>query len=127
MQLHTYNSPTELSTQADSAGALDAPACMSRKLQDVFFKKAKAEGYLARSAYKLLELQKQHRIIPSGATGPKAFPQRCHRSVSVPLADSSFFADGNVLDLGCSPGAWLQVAAESTSGQIVGIDLKVRL
>ena len=100
---------------------------MSRKLQDVFFRKAKAEGYLARSAYKLLELQKQHRIIPSGATGPKAFPQRCNRSVWMPVADSSYIADGNVLDLGCSPGAWLQVAAESTSGQIIGIDLKVRL
>jgi len=39
---------------------------MSRKLQDVFFKQAKKEGYLARSAYKLLEIQKEYRVISKG-------------------------------------------------------------
>lgn len=33
---------------------------------------------------------------------------------------------GNVLDLGCSPGAWIQVANKLTSGRIVGVDLQVR-
>lgn len=64
---------------------------------DHFFKQAKAQGYLARSAYKLLEIQKRHRVIPQG---------------------------GTVLDLGCSPGAWLQVAIESAASLVVGIDLK---
>lgn len=70
-----------------------------RVLHDPYFKKAKAEGYLARSAYKLIEIQERKRLIPKG---------------------------GRVLDLGCAPGAWLQVASELTgpSGTIVGIDLK---
>lgn len=70
-----------------------------RVLHDEFFKKAKDEGYLARSAYKLQELAQRHRLVPRG---------------------------GRVLDLGCAPGAWLQVAAEITgpSGVVVGIDLK---
>lgn len=74
---------------------------MSRILHDSFFKQAKKEGYIARSAYKLMEIQRKHKVIPSG---------------------------GNVLDLGCSPGAWLQVACQSLGppakgGAVVGIDL----
>jgi 23S rRNA (uridine2552-2'-O)-methyltransferase len=69
-----------------------------RKLHDRFFLQAKAEGYLARSAYKLKEIQERKRIIRKG---------------------------GRVLDLGCAPGAWLQVALElvGPKGVVVGIDL----
>jgi len=70
-----------------------------RIVQDQYFRKAKAEGYLARSAYKLKEINERKRVFGGGA---------------------------RVLDLGCAPGAWLQVAAEITgpAGVIVGIDLK---
>lgn len=70
-----------------------------RKVQDQYFKKAKAEGYVARSAYKLQEIDDKFRILPKG---------------------------GRVLDLGCAPGAWLQVAAERTGpkARIVGVDLQ---
>lgn len=70
-----------------------------RKLHDEYFKKAKAEGYVARSAYKLREINEKKLLIERGA---------------------------RVLDLGCAPGAWLQVAAEATGpkGTIVGIDLQ---
>lgn len=74
-----------------------------RVLHDQYFKKAKADGYVARSAYKLLEIQQRHRLIRPG---------------------------DRVLDLGCAPGSWLQVADElvGEKGRIVGIDLKpVRL
>lgn len=69
-----------------------------RKLHDEYFKKAKAEGYLARSAYKLLEIQDRHRLIRRG---------------------------DSVLDLGCAPGSWLQVAEKlvGPGGRVVGIDL----
>jgi 23S rRNA (uridine2552-2'-O)-methyltransferase len=70
-----------------------------RKLHDQFFKKAKSEGYLARSAYKLLEINDRKKLLKPG---------------------------GRVLDLGCAPGAWLQVAAETVGerGVVVGIDLQ---
>ncbi len=70
-----------------------------RKLHDRFFKQAKAEGYLARSAYKLKEIQERYPLIRPGDF---------------------------VLDLGCAPGSWLQVASELTGrdGVVVGIDLK---
>jgi 23S rRNA (uridine2552-2'-O)-methyltransferase len=70
-----------------------------RKLHDEFFKRAKAEGYLARSAYKLLEMNERKRLIRH---------------------------DDAVLDLGCAPGSWLQVAAKEVGpgGVVVGIDLQ---
>ncbi len=69
-----------------------------RKLHDKYFKLAKADGYLARSAYKLLEINEKYRIIHPGDT---------------------------VLDLGCAPGSWMQVAAECVGprGLVIGIDL----
>ncbi len=73
---------------------------MSRRiLHDQYFKQAKAEGYLARSAYKLLEIQERKKIIKRG---------------------------DRVLDLGCAPGSWLQVASEfvGPKGIVVGVDLK---
>lgn len=70
-----------------------------RQLHDAYFKKAKAEGYLARSAYKLKQIQEKRRILRRG---------------------------DSVLDLGCAPGSWLQVASEivGTGGRVVGIDLQ---
>lgn len=69
-----------------------------RQLHDRFFKQAKAEGYAARSAYKLIEIQQRRRIIR-----PK----------------------DRVLDLGCAPGSWLQVldGILKPPGRAVGIDL----
>ncbi len=70
-----------------------------RVLHDEYFKRAKAEGYLARSAYKLLEIQERRRIMRAG---------------------------DRVLDLGCAPGSWLQVAREIVGGRgvVVGVDLQ---
>lgn len=70
-----------------------------RELHDQYFKQAKAEGYLARSAYKLKEIQDRRRILPRA---------------------------GRILDLGCAPGAWLQVAAQAVGprGSVIGVDIK---
>lgn len=67
--------------------------------KDRFFHKAKAEGFLARSAYKLDELQKKHRLFAVGDL---------------------------VLDLGAAPGAWSQIAMKVVGprGRVVGLDLK---
>ena len=70
-----------------------------KKVKDHYFKKAKKEGYASRAAYKLEQIDRKHRILKKG---------------------------GSVLDLGCSPGAWLQYIANQVgqSGQVIGIDLK---
>ncbi len=71
---------------------------VARVLHDEFFLKAKAQGYLARSAYKLLEIQERFRILRAG---------------------------DRVLDLGCAPGSWMQVTEKVVGprGVVVGIDL----
>jgi 23S rRNA (uridine2552-2'-O)-methyltransferase len=65
--------------------------------KDTWYRKAKAEGYRSRSAYKLQELDRQFKLFRRG--------QR-------------------VLDLGCAPGGWLQVATQAVSeqGRVIGID-----
>jgi 23S rRNA (uridine2552-2'-O)-methyltransferase len=70
-----------------------------RVLHDKYFKQAKAEGYLARSAYKLKQIQEKRGLLRRGM---------------------------RVLDIGCAPGSWLQVASEivGEQGIVVGIDLK---
>ena len=69
------------------------------KVQDPYFKKAKAEGYRARSAFKLIEIDQKFRIFKKGQS---------------------------VLDLGAAPGSWLQVIQKKVGNQsnIVGIDLQ---
>ncbi len=65
--------------------------------KDTYHQKAKREGFRSRAAYKLEELQRAHRMLRRG--------QR-------------------VVDLGCWPGGWLQVAARLVGprGRVVGVD-----
>lgn len=74
---------------------------LSRQLNDPYVRKAHAEGYRSRAAFKLLEIDDKHKILKRG--------QR-------------------VVDLGAAPGGWSQVAAERIGiekgqGKIVAIDL----
>ncbi len=66
--------------------------------RDHYRKLAHEEGFRSRSVYKLLELNKSYRIIGSG-----------------------FY----VLDLGCAPGGWTQVASKlvGNKGKVMGIDM----
>ncbi len=72
---------------------------MAYKSNDFYAKKAKKEQYVARSVYKLMEIDKKYHIIKSG---------------------------NQVLDLGASPGSWSQYATGKigTEGRLLGIDLK---
>ena len=65
---------------------------------DTYYRQAKKEGYVARSIYKLDEIDAKFHLIRSGDV---------------------------VLDLGCAPGSWLQYAAERVGarGRVIGIDL----
>jgi 23S rRNA (uridine2552-2'-O)-methyltransferase len=71
---------------------------LQRQLNDPYVEQARREGYRARAVYKLLELQERFELIPK---------------------------TGRIVDLGCAPGSWLQVAAKHTKGKakIIGIDL----
>ncbi|MHC1632149.1 MAG: RlmE family RNA methyltransferase [Methanotrichaceae archaeon] len=69
---------------------------MARERKDYFYRKAKSEGYRARSAYKLHQVNKRFRLIRKGDA---------------------------ILDLGAAPGGWLQVAKELSQGTVVGVDL----
>lgn len=60
-----------------------------------YYKRAKREGYRARSAYKLLQIQKKYDIMSPGDV---------------------------VVDLGAAPGGWSQVAAE-IAGRVIAVDL----
>lgn len=65
---------------------------------DKFAQKAKEKGYRARSAYKLLDLQKKFQLVKKGDV---------------------------VLDLGAAPGSWMQVTSGLVGerGQVVGVDI----
>ncbi|MBU2648305.1 RlmE family RNA methyltransferase [bacterium] len=68
-----------------------------KAVKDHYFKKAKAEGFAARSAYKLQEIDQKHRLLKNG---------------------------NRVLDLGCYPGSWMQYISQKIgpNGRVIGID-----
>ncbi len=70
---------------------------LQRQLNDPYVKKAKAEGYRSRAAYKLLELDERFNLL-KGVTA--------------------------VVDLGIAPGGWSQVVRKKApKAAIAGIDL----
>ena len=71
---------------------------MTYRLKDSYHRRARAAGYRARSAYKLIELADRFRLLRRG---------------------------DHVVDLGAWPGGWLQVAVEriGADGRAVGVDV----
>lgn len=72
---------------------------MSFKVKDHYYNKAKKENYVARSIYKLEEINKKYQILNKNM---------------------------NVLDLGYYPGSWTQYASKVIlpKGKLVGIDIQ---
>jgi 23S rRNA (uridine2552-2'-O)-methyltransferase len=80
---------------------------LQRQLNDPYVKRAKAEGYRGRAAFKILELDEKYRFLVPGA---------------------------RVVDLGCAPGGWCQVAVKRVNalgeksgkkvGTVLGVDLQ---
>ncbi len=72
--------------------------------QDHYFKKAKKEGYKARSAFKLEEIQEKFHLFDKKTK--------------------------TIIDIGCAPGSWIQYAANQmkknkiSDFKIIGFDLK---
>jgi 23S rRNA (uridine2552-2'-O)-methyltransferase len=86
---------------------LSSTRWLERQLNDPYVQRAKREGYRGRAAYKILELDDKYRFLKPGA---------------------------RVVDLGCAPGGWCQVAVERVNalgqkpgkpiGTVLGIDLQ---
>ena len=72
---------TERKVTAHRAKNESSKRWIERQLQDPYVRKAKEEGYRARAAYKLLEINEKLDLLRKG--------QR-------------------VVDLGCAPGGWMQ-------------------
>jgi 23S rRNA (uridine2552-2'-O)-methyltransferase len=69
---------------------------VDRQLADPYVRKAKEAGYRARAAYKLIEIDEKFHVLKRGA---------------------------RVLDLGCAPGGWAQVATQKGVAAVAGVDL----
>lgn len=80
---------------------------LQRQLNDPYVKRAQTEGYRGRAAFKIMEVDDKYRFLVPGA---------------------------RVVDLGCAPGGWCQVAvprinalgdrAGKAQGRILGVDLQ---
>ena len=71
---------------------------INKQRRDIYVRQSKIEGYRARSAYKLIEINEKFKIFKSGMT---------------------------VVDIGAAPGSWSQyVSRIMKNGKIVSIDLK---
>lgn len=72
---------------------------MNFKVKDYYFNKAKKENFLARSIYKLEEINNKFKVLKEG---------------------------NNVVDLGYYPGSWIQYTSSviGPKGKVVGIDIK---
>lgn len=71
---------------------------LARQLNDPYVAKARAAGYRSRAAFKMVELDEKFHLLKPG---------------------------GRVIDLGCAPGGWSQVAVAKVgpTGKVVGCDL----
>lgn len=71
-------------------------AWLERQLNDPFVVEAKAKGYRSRAAFKLAEIDDRFHLLRRGS---------------------------RVVDLGCAPGGWVQVALERGAAAVAGVDL----
>ena len=71
---------------------------VNKQRRDIYVRQSKVDGYRARSAYKLIEIDEKFKIFKGGLS---------------------------VIDIGAAPGSWSQYASKVVkSGKIISIDLK---
>ena len=71
---------------------------INKQRRDIYIRQSKVDGYRARSAYKLIEIDEKFKIFKGGLS---------------------------VIDIGAAPGSWSQYALKaSKSGKLISIDLK---
>jgi 23S rRNA (uridine2552-2'-O)-methyltransferase len=71
---------------------------VNKQRRDIYVRQSKIDGYRARSAYKLIEIEEKFKIFKGGMT---------------------------IIDIGAAPGSWSQYVSKIVkSGRIISIDLK---
>ena len=71
---------------------------INKQRRDIYVRQSKVDGYRARSAYKLIEIDEKFKIFKGGLS---------------------------VIDIGAAPGSWSQYALKAAkSGKLISIDLK---
>ena len=71
---------------------------INKQKRDIYVRQSQVDGYRARSAYKLIEIDEKFKVFKNGIS---------------------------VIDLGASPGSWSQYIVRTVkSGRLVSIDLK---
>ena len=71
---------------------------VNKQRRDIYVRQSKVDGYRARSAYKLIEIDEKFKIFKGGLS---------------------------VIDIGAAPGSWSQYAFKAAkSGKLISIDLK---
>ena len=71
---------------------------INKQRKDIYVRQSKVDGYRARSAYKLIEIDEKFKIFKGGLT---------------------------IIDIGAAPGSWSQYASKKVrNGKIISIDLK---
>ena len=71
---------------------------INKQRRDIFVRQSKVDGYRARSAYKLMEIDEKFKIFKGGLS---------------------------VIDIGAAPGSWSQYAVKAAkNGKLISIDLK---
>ena len=71
---------------------------INKQKRDIYVRQSKVDGYRARSAYKLIEIDKKFKIFKNKMT---------------------------ILDIGAAPGSWSQYVSKIvTNGKIISVDLK---
>jgi 23S rRNA (uridine2552-2'-O)-methyltransferase len=86
---------------------LSSTLWLERQLNDPYVARARAEGYRSRAAFKLIEIDDRFRLLKPG---------------------------DRVVDLGCAPGGWVQVAVARVNalaerkgravGRVLGVDIQ---
>ncbi len=75
---------------------LSSKLWIERQINDPYVREAKLKGYRSRAAFKIEELDDKFGLIKSGAV---------------------------VVDLGCAPGGWVQIALKRGASRVIGIDI----
>ena len=85
---------TSVKTASDRS--MSSQLWLQRQLNDPYVTRAKAEGWRSRAAFKLIEVDDRFHLVKRG---------------------------GRVIDLGCAPGGWVQVALKRGAAKVAGVDL----